>query len=177
MIRLVQAVQKAIGKSVFLPMPKGSSMESILAIMFHRVSATLYFIYTAWAIVATLTGIPSLIEARGAQWQVIFSLSVLIFSAPSCFGATFWPSFARMELFAGLGFSVLIGIYTLVLAGNALFGLGPWAGVIIISSVAVVPICRVVIVIIFLIRQADERKAKVRLSSLGGDLFPMPKAD
>lgn len=150
--------QRWIGKSVFLPLPKGSSMESMLAAYFHRASATIYFVYCIWSVVAIVLGIPSLIAANGEQWQTIFSISVLIFAAPSCFGATFWPSFARLEAFAGSAFVGLILLYIGFLTSNAIHGLGPWAGVILITSVLVLPGCRVIIVCVFLLRQARSRK-------------------
>jgi hypothetical protein len=134
-------------------------MEAILAVMFHRLSASLYLIYCVWAVFAIVDGIPSLVSANGQQWQTLFSMAVLIFAAPSCFGATFWPSFARLELFAGAAFTTLLGIYIFYIIGNALFGGGSWAAVVIISSVVIVPLARLAIVILFLLRQAEGRRA------------------
>jgi len=156
---LVTLLRRVIGRSVFLPMDKKASMETILSIMFHRLSATLYFIYAVWAVVAVINGIPSLVAANGEQWQTIFSIAVFIFAVPSCFGATFWPSFARLELFAGAAFTTLLAIYIFFLVGNALFNGGSWSGFVIIASVMVVPLSRLIIVILFLVKQADERKA------------------
>lgn len=145
-------------RSVFARLPKAASMETILAAMFHRLSATLYAIYGVWAIVATVAGIPSLIAANGEQWQTIFSIAVLMCTIPSCIGATFWPVFARLELFSGVIFTTLLAIYIFFLVGNALFNEGSWSGAVIISSVLVVPLVRLIIVFIFLLRQAEVRR-------------------
>lgn len=161
--RAVDYLQRVIGRSVFLPIAKGSTMESILSVMFHRVSATLYFAYSVWAVVSVIAGIPSLIAANGEQWQTIFSIAVLICALPSCFGATFWPSFARLELFAGAAFSTLLAIYLFYLTGNALFNGGAWAGVVLLTTVLVVPFCRLIIIIMFLLRQAEDRKKRMEL--------------
>lgn len=150
-------LRKWLSLSVFRRLPKGSSMEHVLSIMFHRLSATLYAIYCAWAVVSIIDGIPSLVAANGSQWQVIFSSAVLIFAAPSAFGATFWPLFARLELYAGLAFTTLLVLYLTYLLGSVLFGDGSWAGVVIIASVLVVPACRFAIVVMFLLQQAETR--------------------
>ena len=166
-------VKSALGRSVFKPNPKGAAMDTILTSMFHRLSATLYLIYCIWAVISTIDGIPSLARANGEQWQTLFSMAVFIFAAPSCFGATFWPSFARLELFAGAAFTTLLGIYIFFLFGNAIFHGGAWSGVVVIGSVLVVPLARLIIVIVFLLRQAEERKqmlatiASVRQSAEG----------
>lgn len=143
---------------MFRPLPSGASMECVLSTMFHRLSATLYLIYSLWALIAIIDGIPSLIRANGEDWQMLFSIAVLLFAAPSCFGATFWPSFARLELFAGAAFTTLLVIYILFVAGNALFGEGSWAGAAIVASVIVVPASRFAIVTRFLLSQAEDRK-------------------
>src|SRR5690606_4666668 len=104
-------------KSVFRRLPEASSMETILSIMLHRLSATLYLIYALWAVISIVKGVPSLIAANGEEWQVMFSIAVLLFAAPSCFGATFWPSYARLELYAGAGFTTLLAIYMFFLTG------------------------------------------------------------
>lgn len=159
-------------RNVFRKMPEGSSMDSVLAVMFHRLSATLYFIYAIWATVAVIAGIPSLITANGEQWQTIFSIAVFIFAVPAAFGATFWPAFARLELFAGVLFTTLLAIYMFFLVGNALYHEGSWSGLVIIASVLVVPLCRLLIVGRFLIEQAEKRKQRVAnyLAQLNGEI-------
>lgn len=151
-------IRSLFNKSVFRRMDKGSSMDTVLSTMFHRLSATLYLIYCVWAVVSIVVGIPSLIQANGEEWQTLFSIAVLALAAPSCFGATFWPSFARMELFAGAMFTSLLCIYVFFLVLGALSGGGSWAGVLIVSSVLVVPAFRFAIVMLFLFKQAEERE-------------------
>lgn len=134
-------------------------MEVILVALFHRASATLYAIYAAWAVIAFSTGIPSLVAANGQLWQVIFSGLTLITAAPACFGATFWPVFARLEALAGSSFVGLIAVYTATIFYAAVIGEGPWAGVVIILSVLVMPLCRTIVVIVLLLRQSKEDRA------------------
>lgn len=154
--------REIIRRSVFEPVGKGASMEAILASLFHRASATIYFLYVVWAAISIPAGIPSLIAARGTDWQVLFSIAILIATVPACFGAIFWPSFARLEAFMGTAFVGLIILYIGWLVANQVTGVGQgtWAGVFLISSILVMPTCRCVVVIIFLIRQAEERERK-----------------
>jgi len=137
-----------------------SGMNDLLAIFFHRLAATVYLVYTIWAVMSTITGIPSLIRQNGDLWQVIFSVMVFVTAGSSCFGATFWPRTARLELFAGSSFVSLIAVYVFFAIQNVVTGGdGSWAGVVLVFSVMVLPACRTVIVYLFLIRQAAEKKA------------------
>ena len=164
-------VHRTVTRSVFRRLPRGSSMDSVLAMMFHRLSATLYFIYAVWAVVAVIAGIPSLVTANGTQWQTLFSIAVFIFALPSCIGATFWPTFARLELYSGVLFTTLLFIYIFFLVGNALYHEGSWSGLVIIASVLVVPLVRLLIVCMFLLEQTNERKERVAayLAELNGE--------
>jgi hypothetical protein len=147
---------------VFARIGKGASMEAILAALFHRASATIYLGYSLWSIAAVFYGIPTLIEARGTDWQVLFSIAVALFSVPACFGATFWPSFARLEAFAGTGFVGLILLYIFYIVVSVVGGIGPstWASVPLIGTILIIPTCRSFIVIMFLVLQAKEREAR-----------------
>lgn len=151
-------IRRIFNKSVFRRMEKGSAMETVLATMFHRLSATLYLIYCVWAVVSIVVGIPILIRANGEEWQTLFSIAVLCLAAPSCFGAAFWPSFARLELFAGAMFTALLCVYMFFVVSGALFSGDSWARVILVSSVLVVPAFRFTIVMLFLLKQAEERE-------------------
>lgn len=153
--------KRVLGRSVFAPIGKGASMEAILAALFHRASATIYLMYSLWSIVAIFYGIPSLVAARGTDWQVLFSIGVVICAAPACFGATFWPNFARLEAYAGCAFVGLMILYVALLIGNQLndVGTGSWSGVFLIVSLMIIPACRCIVVIIFLMRQAAAREA------------------
>ena len=141
-------------KSVFNPMGNHASMESMLATSFHRASATVYFVYTLWAAAAIVNGIPSIIEANGIDVQTAYSIATLLLAAPACFGATFWPLFARLEAYAGSGFVGLILFYLATLLWDWITGDGSITGVIIIASILVIPASRLVIIVVFLIRQA-----------------------
>jgi hypothetical protein len=147
-------------RSVFATIGKGAEMNAILAALFHRASASIYLCYVLWSTISVFYGIPSLVAARGTDWQVLFSIAVVITAAPACFGATFWPSFARMEAFAGTAFVGLMILYVILLVGNQInnVGSGSWSGVFLILSLMIMPACRCVIVLIFLVRQAAARE-------------------
>lgn len=151
---------RVLNKSVFRKIARGTAMNDILAVLFHRTAATMYFIYTLWAITSILTGIPTVTNSIGDLGQFTFSSLVLITAAPACFGATFWPSFARLELFAGSGFSMAILIYLYLIFHSIINSGSALAGFILIWSIVVLPVARTVIVIIFLLRQAKERKSQ-----------------
>lgn len=159
LFKWVRAVaHRVLAVSVFKPLAQGTAMDTILTAMFHRLSATLYLIYCVWSVVSIIDGISSLAQASGEQWQTLFSMAVLVFAAPSCFGATFWPNFARLELFAGAGLTTLLGIYVFFIFGNAFFSGAAISYAVIVTSVLVVPLARLIIVIMFLLRQAEERR-------------------
>lgn len=160
-MKLVAVAKTVLDKSVFAHIGKGASMETILAAMFHRASATIYLCYFIWSVVAVFNGIPSLQQANGTQWQTIFSIAVALTAAPATFGATFWPYFARLESFAGSAFVGLIFLYVGFLVAHQLSGdNGGWAGVIVVASLVVIPACRCIVVILFLMRQAAQREAR-----------------
>ena len=133
-------------------------MNDILAVLFHRLAATLYLLYSLWAIVSIITGIPSISRLQGDTFQLIFSSVVLITTAPACVGATFWPILARLELFFSSGFIGLLLLYMYFVIYNILFSHGSWAGSLLVVGYIVLPICRVVIITILLLRQAREEK-------------------
>lgn len=149
-------------KSVFKSMGKHASMESMLATSFHRASATVYFVYSLWAVAAIVNGIPSIIEANGIDVQTAYSIATLLLAAPACFGATFWPLFARLEAYAGSGFVGLILFYLVTLIWDWAAGDGSITGVIIIASILVIPASRLVIIVVFLIRQAKADEERPR---------------
>lgn len=158
-MRIFNAIRE---RSVFKKLDKDVPMADLLAAMFHGMSATIYAIYVFWAIVALVFGIPNLIAANGDVWQNVFSALCLVIAAPACFGATFWPSFARLEALAGSSFIGLIVLYIGTLISNVIThtGSASWADVVIISSVLVMPICRTIIVLVLLIRQAAKEKSE-----------------
>lgn len=152
MIKLAQAL---VNKSVFRRIPPGTTMNEILAVCFHRFAATIYLFYVLWAVVSLVDGIPSIISTQGDLFQVIFSSLVLITAIGACIGVVFWPKLARMELFASTSFSGLVVIYLYNVLMALLDGTSKnWATFILIFSLLVLPVCRIVIMIIFLLRQA-----------------------
>lgn len=134
-------------------------MDTILATMFHRSAATLYFLYTLWACIALITGIMPLTEGLGDLiGRLVFPVLVLCTAGPAGIGASFWPNMARLELFAGSAFVMALLIYLWFIGARILTGEGTWAGLIVSLSYLVIPAARTVLVIILLLRQAEERK-------------------
>jgi undecaprenyl pyrophosphate phosphatase UppP len=144
-----------VGRSVFKPLPKDQEMNSLLTVAFHRSAATLYMLYFLWGVASTVKGAPSLVQTNGQTWTTIFAVLIILTTAPACFGATFWPNYARLELFAGSSVSVLLAIYVVVLGYNAILGNNTWASVFLTLSILVIPTVRTVVVYLFLIRQAE----------------------
>ena len=155
--------KKIVTHSVFRRLKPGMPMDHILAMLFHRAAATMYFIYMLWALFALTFGIVPITEGVGAIiGRIIFPVIVLISSSLAAFGATFWPNMARLELFAGSAFGMGLMVYLYFVFMRILEGEGSWAGFIILLSILVVPVARTAIIIIFLLRQAHpERELKL----------------
>ena len=134
-------------------------MDTILATMFHRSAATLYFLYALWAAVALVTGIIPITEGLGNFiGRGVFPLLVMVTAAPAGLGAAFWPNMARLELFSGSAFVMTLLIYLWFIGSRTLSGESNWAGFVVSLSYIVIPLVRTILVIILLLRQAEERK-------------------
>ena len=134
-------------------------MDSVLAVLFHRSAATLYFIYSLWAISALVVGILPITENLGSTiGTLVFPLLIVLTAAPAGIGATFWPNMARLELFSGSSFCMVLLIYLYFIGARAVTGEGNWAGLLVSLSFLVIPVARTVIVTLLLLRQAEERK-------------------
>lgn len=155
MIKFSKAV---FNRSVFRPLPHGTPMNDILAMLSHRFAATVYMLYAVWAIVSIITGIPTIVNEAGISFQIIFSSVVLIIAGPACIGATFWPVLARLELFFSSGFLGLLALYMYFVINNVVNNGGSWAGTILILTYMALPAYRVAIITVLLLRQAREEK-------------------
>ena len=145
--------------SVFRPIPKGTAMDSVLAMLFHRSAATLYALYALWALIALFMGFPSIEEGLGRTiGNLVFPVLVLSTTIPAGVGATFWPNMARLELFAGSAFAMTMLIYVIFAFVAAFNGSGTWQGAEILLTILIIPVARTVIVIVLLLRQAEDRK-------------------
>jgi hypothetical protein len=157
----MMTLKTIVTHSVFRRLLPGTPMDTVLATLFHRSAATMYGIYTLWAIVAFITGIIPIIDGFGTLiGRVIFPALILITAALSGIGASFWPNMARLELFAGSSFVMALIIYIVYIGARVVSGESgsSWAGFIIATSYLVIPTARTVLVIILLLRQAEERK-------------------
>lgn len=167
-LRKLPWLQRLVDKSVFKSLPitpngSGNSMNDILAVLFHRATATMYLIYSVWATISIVVGIPTLADIQGSEWQIYFSLSVLLTTAPAGLGATFWPAMARTELFAGSSFVAGMLIYLFFSFQRAISGEGSWAGAVILISIIVIPLARTAVITIFLMVQAKAAKATKKM--------------
>jgi hypothetical protein len=156
--RMINLFKRFVQASVFRKMPDDYTMSDIFAALFHRMAATLYLIYSGWAVLVLVDGVPSLLRQQGGEWTALFAVFVLLTTAPACFGATFFPKAARTELFSGFAFALMLLIYYYFLAIGVLNGTGSIAGFELLTSVIVMPICRTAIIIYFLLKQAKQRK-------------------
>ena len=155
---MLASVRRLLNVSVFKKIPTDAAMNDILATLFHRATATMYLIYSLWAVVVFSTGLPSVLAAAGDPGVVGLSVAVLVTAGPACLGSTFWPKMARTELVGGSGFAAAMLIYLGFLLWNILFNEGTWAGWVLIWSIVVVPLARTVVIILFLLVQARKRK-------------------
>lgn len=151
---MVRVLKGIFRRSVFKPIPVDTPMNDVLAVLFHRLAATVYLSYVLWGIVSLIYGLPSIVRAQGAEFQVLFSIGVIVTAAPSCIGSTFWPVLARLELFSSSGFISLLLLYGYFLAMNVIEHGGSPAGIFLIISAAVMPSCRAVVIVVLLLRQA-----------------------
>lgn len=148
-------IRNIFNKSVFRPIERGSSMDSILATLFHRGSATLYLMSTLWGVAFLLSGrnFPDL-------WSLFLPVAVIVAAPIACLGATFWPIFARLEMVAGSSFVGLVVVYTLFTTWRAIVGFTPWSGVFVLLAMLVFPVARVAVICVFLLRQVRESKGE-----------------
>ena len=133
-------------------------MDSVLATMFHRVSAMMYLGFAIWASVSMLYFMPDLLGPGEQGFRAILAIGVFLMSVVACFGATFWPSFARLEAFFGAGLVGVLVAYVWDVVEDALAGLDTWRVVSGVMIFLIVPTARLVIVTLFLIRQAKVRE-------------------
>lgn len=150
-------LKNVLDNSVFNRTPRGLPMNDVLAVLFHRSAATLYLIYVFWAAISIVGGIPSVIHGLGGLGQIIFSVIVICTAGPACFGATFWPNMARLELFAGSSFIMSMLIYIFFLIQSTIQYGSSISSIFLALSFLVLPIARTAIVIVFLLRQTQEK--------------------
>lgn len=155
---MIRFSRDIIHKSVFRRIPKNTPMNDILAVLFHRLAATTYLLYALWAVFAIIDGIPSITRAQGDIFTFWFATAILVVTLPACLGATFWPRLARLELFAGGSFTGLLVFYYFVLFRGVIEQHTSIAGFVILLSVVILPLCRTIVVVLLLIRQAKREQ-------------------
>jgi hypothetical protein len=156
---MVNTIKRVVSASVFRKMPPDYSMSDIFAALFHRLAATLYLIYSVWAVDVILRGVSSLVAQQGDQWTSIFAAFVLLTTGPACLGASFFPKLANLELYSGGAFIALMAVYYFFLVRNTIETGGSEAGVILLMSIIVMPLARTLIIMYFLVKQAEARRS------------------
>ena len=151
-------ITRVFRRSVFHSTPPSYAMSDVIATLFHRMAATVYIIYSAWASVAIWSTLPALTNLAGAQWATIFAVIFLGTTALSAVGAAFFPLLARLELFAGSAFAALLLVYFAFTLKAAVFDAGSWTAPLFVLGVAVLPSVRTLMILFFLLKQADTRK-------------------
>lgn len=150
-------MRNLISKTVFNRIPDHSPADKILAVLFHRSAATIYFIYASWGVVSYFGVIPTLSITQGSFFQQVFSLGMFFTSIIAAFGATFFPKTGRTELFAGLGVTTLLSYYILSLfyAGFIMHDASKIPAAVYGASHLVVPIARSVFIYLTLVKTAN----------------------
>lgn len=153
--------RRLLNLTVFAPIERNAGADRILAVLFHRSAATVYFIYAVWGVVSFRGIIPSILFTQGTFFQQLFSVAMVVAAVTGCVGATFFPKTGRTELFAGLAVASLLTYYviTLFFVGFGLADLpmdvAKQAAAIYGASHLVLPIARSVFIFRTLIRTAN----------------------
>jgi len=150
-------MRKFIDRTVFHRIGDDWGPDKVLAVLYHRSAATLYLIYFLWGIASIFGSIPTLVEAQGDFFQIAFSTLVLPTAFCALLGATFFPKFARLEMYSAASLVTLVLVYEVFIA-LAFFQGDVARGVsfVLNSSFLVIPISRVIFIYLTLIKQAGE---------------------
>jgi hypothetical protein len=134
--------------SVFKRMPRETTPSEALVTFFHRAAATKYLIIALWGVMAAFFGINTFVIIWDRPIQIVYSLVVAVMASLACVGATFYPRFMKLELFAGSGTLVLLVFYTLAVAYRFFFLHDPLvaAFTVLALGILILPGCRTVFI-------------------------------
>lgn len=152
-------MRRFISRTVFNPIGKDWQTDKVLAVLFHRSAATLYLIYFFWGLSSIFVHIPSLTEEQNDIVQTAFAFLVIPTSLLAFVGATYFPKFARLEMYTAAALVTLIIIYEAFILIDFLNS-SPSDGVNFILNLShlIIPIARIVFIYVTLVKQAGGAK-------------------
>lgn len=151
-------MRKFISHTIFNPVEKDWKPDKILAVLFHRSAATLYFVYFLWALFSSIFGkFPSAIQGQGDFVAYVFSLIVIPTAGLAFLGATYFPKFARLEMYAAASLVSLFVIYeAFILVTLINNGSNHFSSLVLNVSYLVIPVARIIFTYICLVKQAGD---------------------
>jgi hypothetical protein len=151
-------MRQFISHTVFRPIGPDARPDKVLVVLFHRSAALLYLIYSLWGISSIFGSIPSIVQTQGDWVSIFFSALVTPISFVAFVGATYFPRFARLEMYTAASLVTLVTIYEFFEV-LAFFQGNEHAGVSLVLnlSLLVIPISRVILIYIMLVKQAGDQ--------------------
>lgn len=132
-----------------------NSPVAMMVLMFHRGSSVKYFLIMIWGIVSVIWGINTIISTWGDWMQELYSGLVALVAFFSWIGASYFPKFARYELFASGSLVTLILLYGSVITTLSFQEGSAWYPLLVYSiTPAVLPFIRVLFIYRTMIAEA-----------------------
>lgn len=133
---------------------------TMMVLMFHRASSIKYFLIMVWGIVSLAWGVQSIAVTWGEWMQEFYSATVAIVAFFSWVGASYFPRFARYELFASGSLIALMIMYTVVITCRAFVEGDAWYPLMIFSLTPVtLPVVRVLYIYRTMVAEAKRKEA------------------
>lgn len=131
---------------------------AMMVLMFHRASAVKYFLIGVWGVVSLVWGIQSIAVTWGEWLQEFYSGTVAVVAFFSWIGASYFPRFARYELFATGSLVALMAMYTVVVTCLAFQEGEAWYPLMVFSLTPMtLPVVRVIYIYRTLISEARRK--------------------
>lgn len=135
-----------------------ASPVSMMVIMFHRGSSVKYFLIMLWGLVSLHWGINTIAMTWGEWMQEMYSGLVAVIAFFSWLGASYFPKFARYELFASASLVTMLFLYGGVVACLAYQQGDQWYPLLVYSiTPAVLPFIRVIFIYRTMIAEAKRK--------------------
>lgn len=141
--------------------PEGMHSNEILAIVLHRTAAILYYMYTAWGLVSIGINMPEFLTEHGHEFGDFFLFLVPPIALCAGLGATQFPKWGRMEMFAASALVSLIIIFDIIGGINAWNNPEHprlWANLLLNTTPIVLPVMRAGFIFRTLVWQSKKQK-------------------
>jgi len=125
--------------------PEEMHDNEILAVVFHRTAAILYYLYVVWGLVSVAINTPEFITESSHEFSDFFQMMVPPVALAAALGATFFPRWGRLEMYAASALSSLIVVFlitSVISAFNHPELPRLWANLVLNTSPLVVPVMR-----------------------------------